>query len=114
MFWAGSMLFPHKTKVFSVGTKVLVSLKIAQPFMTGFTVWECSKSRQGRKVLADGQHVVCRPWRDLVIWVALFPAINGWAIFSETRLTAYRVMAKRLLDVCPWREPFPFPELLLP
>jgi len=28
------------------------------------------------------------------------PAINGWAIFSEASLTACRVMAKRLRDVC--------------
>ena len=28
------------------------------------------------------------------------PAINGWAIFSEAGLTACRVMAKRLRDVC--------------
>jgi len=31
------------------------SLTIAQPFMAGFTVWECSQSRQGRK------EIVCRP-----------------------------------------------------
>jgi len=29
-----------------------------------------------------------------------FPAINGWAIFSKAGLTACRVMAKRLRDVC--------------
>jgi hypothetical protein len=36
------------------------------------------------------------------------PAINGWAIFSEASLTACRVMAKRLRDVCgqPESEPF--------
>jgi hypothetical protein len=28
------------------------------------------------------------------------PAINGWAIFSETSFTARRVKAKRLRDVC--------------
>jgi hypothetical protein len=32
--------------------------------------------------------------------MTLNPAINGWAIFSETDLTACRVMAKRLRDVC--------------
>jgi hypothetical protein len=32
-----------------------LSLKIAQPFMAGFTVPECLKSRQGRK------KIVCRP-----------------------------------------------------
>jgi hypothetical protein len=33
------------------------SLKIAQPFMAGFMIWKCSKSRQGRKkwsIVPDG------------------------------------------------------------
>ena len=45
--WAGGMAPPP--------------LKIAQPFMAGFTVRECSKSRQGRKILADGHHCARPP-----------------------------------------------------
>jgi hypothetical protein len=53
--------------------------------MAGFMVRNRLKSRQGRKVLADGHHVVCRPCRDSENWVAIFPAINGWAIFTPKR-----------------------------
>ncbi len=59
----------------------------------------------GMFVVPSGtKEMVCRPWWDFEIWVALFPAINGWAIFSESGFAdACRVMAKRLRDVCTCR-----------
>jgi hypothetical protein len=49
---------PNQIKVFADGHRCErppaerhLSLKIAQPFMAGFTVWNRRKSRQGRKVL---------------------------------------------------------------
>ena len=76
-----------------------LSLKIAQPFMAGFTVRECSKSRQGRKKCS-----AVPTGLDFKL-MTFNPAINGWAIFSEdgfseASFTACRVMARRLRDVC--------------
>jgi hypothetical protein len=71
------------------------SLKIAQPFMAGFTVRNRRKSRQGRK------NCSAVPAGLDFMMMTLNPAINGWAIFSEDGFsTACRVMAKRLRDVC--------------
>jgi hypothetical protein len=53
--------------------------------MAGLKVWEWLKSRQGRKKSMQTATTFCRPWRDLEIWVALFPAINGWAIFATNK-----------------------------
>ena len=51
-------------------------LKIAQPFMAGFTVRECSKSRQGRKILADGHHCA-RPSIFLSSLAGLLPLFDA-------------------------------------
>ena len=67
-----------------------LSLKIAQPFMAGFTVRDCSKSRHGRKKCS-----AVPAGLDFML-MTFNPAINGWAIISK----ACRVMAKRLRDVC--------------
>ena len=56
-----------------------LSLTIARPFMAGFTVRNRRKSRQGRKNLS------AVPDGTRKIGVALFPAINGWAIFTPKR-----------------------------
>src|SRR5208282_2269437 len=61
------------------------SLTIAQPFKAGIHRAQSSKSRQGRKVLAHGHHIFCRPSRDSQIYRTIYPAINGWAIFGRCR-----------------------------
>ena len=50
--------------------------------MAGFTIEKHQKSRQGRKVLADGHHVLCRPSRDFHLGLTPTPALKGWAIVS--------------------------------
>jgi hypothetical protein len=55
----------------------LGALKIAQPLMAGFTVWECSKSRQGRKNCS-----AVPAGLDFML-MTINPAINGWAIISD-------------------------------
>src|SRR5665213_148938 len=57
-------------------------LTIAQPFMAGFTIEKHQKSREGRKVLADGHHVLCRPSRDFYLGLTPTSALKGWAIVS--------------------------------
>ncbi len=50
-------------------------LKIAQPFMAGFTVRNRHKFRQGRK------KIICRPCGTQLPW-RFNPALKGWAIFT--------------------------------
>jgi hypothetical protein len=59
------------------------ALKIAQHFSAGNRAHPFLKSRQGRKNLADGHLVFCRPWRDWFSFYAPNPAMNGWAIFKR-------------------------------
>src|ERR1035438_811589 len=79
------------------------SLKIAQPFMAGFTVRQSSQSRQGRKKLSsvpDGTRFLG----------AFSPAMNGWAIFKSVQTLAeldkwqFQQWALSLIDARPRTE----------
>jgi len=37
------------------------------------------------QVPAGTKELFCRPWRDLENWMAMFPAMNGWAIIGQSQ-----------------------------
>jgi hypothetical protein len=69
-------------------------LKIAQPFMAGFTVRKRPQSRQGRKkcsTVPDG---------TLKGWLTNYPAINGWAIITRSRRIVRRPLENSRAGIC--------------
>ena len=75
-------------------------LNIAQHFSAGLPVSDDEKSRQGRKVLADGHPYFCRPLRDSICFGFHHPAMNGWAIFIMPLLTELFQIGILVLQRC--------------
>jgi hypothetical protein len=80
-------------------------LKIAQRFNAGKNAIQLEKSRQGRKIFADGHPLFCRPLRDSNLSQIHHPAMNGWAIFTKT--------VDRLVDLIKEHNKWVEPEMVI-
>ena len=78
-------LHPERDVPVAVFGVALLHLKIAQPFMAGMLAHShLPKSRQGRKVFADGHHIFLPSRWDFYISLTPDPAMNGWAMVTAS------------------------------